>query len=73
MANQRMYLRCTGCGGEFYLGKRMAGGYYTTRPMRERIAKIDKYYDEHEHCDGMPDNFELVYEVDQEHYGRGLN
>lgn len=28
MANNRIYLKCEGCGGLLFLGKRLGGGYY---------------------------------------------
>ncbi len=67
MANNRMYLRCKGCGKEFFLGKRFGGGYYISQyeqykgvPLMERL---NKFYEDHEWCgDEGLDCFELIYE-----------
>ena len=67
MANNRLYLRCRGCGKQFFLGKRLSGGYWASEyhayngvPMTDRL---NNFYDEHECCSGSgPDCFELAYE-----------
>ena len=67
MADNRMYLRCKGCGATFFLGKRIGGGYYIRQyeqykgvPLMERL---NKFYDDHEWCgEAGLDCFELIYE-----------
>lgn len=46
MANNRMYLRCRGCGAELMLGKTMGHGWYT--PVGG--VESDEFFDKHEHC-----------------------
>ena len=67
MANNRMYLRCKGCGETFFLGKRFGGGYFIQQyeeykgvPLMDRL---NEFYDVHEWCgnEGL-DCFELIYE-----------
>ena len=67
MANNRMWLRCRGCGKEFFLGKRFGEGYFIEQyeiykgvPL---IDRLNKFYSEHEWCgDEGLDCFELHYE-----------
>ena len=62
MANNRMWLRCRGCGTKFLLGKSYGSGYnpYYT----DMTTCISEYYEEHNDCGNVePENqFELVYE-----------
>ena len=70
MANNRLYLRCKGCGETFFLGKRMLDTYYNTDnyysdkgvPMHRRI---NDFFSKHKYCDGYGlDCYELEYEMD---------
>jgi hypothetical protein len=58
MANNRMYIECTGCEKPdlFYLAKRMKDGYYG--PERDPSG----WFDKHKHCGGSHDHFKLSYE-----------
>lgn len=83
MANNRIYLRCSDCGDEIFLGKRggnviavLTGqphtyGYYyeeyEDKPLTERL---NEFYKNHECCGGKGfDNFELAYEFEREYEG----
>lgn len=46
MANNRMYLRCRGCGEELMLGKTLGNGWYT--PVGG--VELDEFFERHEHC-----------------------
>lgn len=60
MANNRMYIECTGCeeADLFYLAKRMTNGYYDF----PKSGEADGWLDKHKHCGGTNDHFRLVYE-----------
>jgi len=70
MANNRMYLRCKGCGKTFLLAKFYPStGYYTNvidEFAEEYVNRLDKYLDKHRggcSCTEDPENiFEIVYE-----------
>lgn len=51
MANNRIYLRCMGCGDVLYLGKTYDMGYWWERydgiPLEE---KLNKFYEKHNYC-----------------------
>lgn len=59
MANNRMYIECTGCAEPdvFYLAKRMQEGYYGPNTL-------DTYhwFDKHRHCGGDHDHFRIIYQ-----------
>jgi len=62
MANNRMYIECTGCERSdlFYLGKRMMDGYYgPTSPVK---PDFEDWADKHKHCGGTHDHFRIVYQ-----------
>ena len=50
MANNRMYVVCSVCGDKFYLGKRMASGYYLNEgPHKDELGvRLVEFYDRHE-------------------------
>ena len=64
MANNRIYLKCRGCGEVLYLGKRYAGAYwYSDYEGKDLKTKLNDFYDEHWDCRGSSfDNFEIAYE-----------
>ena len=67
MANNRIYLRCKGCGKEFFLGKRFGGGYFISQYEKYKgvslMERLNKFYDDHEWCGNAGlDCFELRYE-----------
>ena len=67
MANNRMYLRCKGCGAIFFLGKRFGKGYYISQYAQDNgvplYQRLNLFYAEHEWCgDAGLDCFELIYE-----------
>lgn len=71
MANDRMYIRCKGCGKCYFLAKCYSNGYYVLEE-EELFHNLNVFFDEHKFCnsenhDGYdyPD-FELVYESEQE-------
>ncbi len=69
MANNRLYIECTGCDEAdlFYMGKRMRDGYYggSVEPW--------DWFDKHKHCGGTADHFRLVYECPENYdVGTGL-
>lgn len=52
MANNRIYLRCKGCGATLFLGKTFLQGYYWEDygggPLQDRL---NDFYDTHNYCD----------------------
>lgn len=68
MANNRMYIRCRGCGEELYLGKHFGdcwyySGYNSGITLEE---KLNDFYEKHAYCGGYPlECFEIKYEYDQ--------
>lgn len=52
MANNRIYLRCKGCGATLFLGKSFLRGYYFDRyggpPLEDRL---NEFYETHNYCD----------------------
>ena len=70
MANQRMFLRCRSCGEQFFIGKRMRGGYYTGGFVDSE--KLDLFYDRHVYCKGNgEDCYEIAYEFEPIEYDEG--
>ena len=67
MANNRIYLKCKACGKELYLGKHFLSAFYyvnydETTSLEE---KLNKFYDEHEWCQGGPlECFTISYEFE---------
>ena len=51
MANNRIYLRCKGCGDTLFLGKTFLHGYYWDpyggKPLEDRL---NEFYDKHNYC-----------------------
>jgi len=69
MANNRMYLNCTGCHTDpWYLGKRMQEGYYTGSPSRK---SLNEWFEEHAYCGGTQDHFLIEYQH-PENYDTGV-
>ena len=78
MANNRMYLRCKGCGKEMVLAKMFPGtGYYFTKTAEEKGRELADFLKEHSircheydkdgaaTCNAFDEDFEpfeLVYE-----------
>lgn len=62
MANNRMYLRCRGCGAHLFLGKSNLGGFwyesYNDVPLEE---KLNEFYEEHNYC-GKPKETSIWYD-----------
>jgi hypothetical protein len=52
MANNRIYLRCRGCGDVLYMGKSfLEGFYYLSYDGIPLERKLNDFYDEHNYCD----------------------
>lgn len=70
MANNRIYLRCAACGEHFFLGKRLAQGYWLSNyhPECGDIEdQLNVFYNQHVYCKGNgEDCFEIEYEMDRE-------
>ncbi len=50
MANNRIYMRCKGCGAWLYLGKTFLQGYFIRQP--ETLGEeLNKFYDDHNYCE----------------------
>jgi hypothetical protein len=80
MANNRMYLKCKGCGEEFMLAKCFGEGYYMDDYLeayhgKTTMERLNNFFDEHHICyknetDDNPMNwhyengFELTYEFE---------
>jgi hypothetical protein len=66
MANDRMYIRCKGCGDLHYLAKCYDDGYFTTHEGEELRQGLDDFFDRHKWCyRSIYGGFELVYESDE--------
>lgn len=65
MANNRMYLECTGCkeADLLHLAKRLFGGYYSL----DGVIRPDDWFEKHENCGDTFDHFRLVYECRQDY------
>ena len=51
MANNRIYLRCRGCGEVLYLGKSYLGGYYYQNHSGSSLVELlNEFYDAHNYC-----------------------
>jgi len=52
MANNRIFLRCRGCGAAFNLGKTFAEGYSRGRYTGEAdlLTELNNFYDKHTFC-----------------------
>ena len=50
MANNRMYLRCRGCGEELMLGKCLSYGWYFSIPEQEKGEQLQEFLGRHSHC-----------------------
>ena len=71
MADNKMYLRCIVCGKNFFLGKRLGGGYYIRNyePDRGTFEKrLNDFYSEHEHYKCGLDCFKILYEDGDEYF-----
>ena len=70
MANNRLYLKCTGCGETFFLGKRTDSGYYYTNYYPEKgdlDIQLNRFYDKHMFCNAAGlDCFLIEYEFEPE-------
>jgi len=62
MANNRIFLECTGCEEPdlFPIAKRMRDGYYTL--ARIDGNKLSDWFDKHKFCGGTEDHFRIYYE-----------
>ena len=81
MADNRMYLRCKGCGAKLFLAKlQLSIGWFGIKPFGEKGAELYEFINKHEHCcDGVEDSlkdwdrprdarpFEIVYENDPDY------
>lgn len=69
MANDRMWLKCKGCGETFLLGKTLCEGYYLFEP-ETFVRRLNDFFDKHAFCveaengGGKIQTFELVYDSD---------
>lgn len=66
MANNRIYIRCKGCGEELYLGKHFGvdsfyyNNYNSDKTLEE---KLNAFYEKHAWCGGYPlECFEITYD-----------
>ena len=50
MANNRMYLRCKGCGEEMMLGKTTGNGWHNVKSFEEKGRELEEFIDKHGHC-----------------------
>ena len=78
MADNRMYLRCRGCGAEMMLGKLLGGTWYSPQEGKCQLSRFMTNHSdcckglEHDTCGGIsPFNpyfepFELIYENNEE-------
>ena len=68
MANNRMYLRCKGCGACLMLAKHWAGPWVS---WDTNLKRLDNYFEWHFGCASYstehgPEDFELIFEMDDD-------
>ena len=51
MANNRIYLRCRGCGACLYLGGSNLGGYYYDNYHGPLDSKLNSFFADHNYCE----------------------
>ena len=60
MANNRIYLRCKGCGETLFLGKCFGDGYYWQDYGNGSLSEqLNMFYDKHTYC-GKPKTEEYI-------------
>jgi len=71
MADNRMYMRCNGCGKLIYLAKRLGGEYGISMDYAELGKYFESFLQDHAFCSdqGFGD-FDIVYETDENNKGR---
>ena len=53
MANNRIYIRCKGCGATLFLGKTFRRGYYWENYYGEGVHledRLNAFFDKHNYC-----------------------
>jgi len=53
MANNRIYIRCKGCGKTLFLGKTFLDGYYWQNYYGEGVHledRLNEFFDKHNYC-----------------------
>ena len=60
MANNRMNIRCNGCGEEFCIAKRYEGPYFQSHVFT--IEALEAFFEKHYTCDSDLPPFSLTYE-----------
>lgn len=71
MADNRIYLRCSACGGELFLGKRFTESYYFDRYTNPQSLedRINEFFEKHENCNNRGyDCFDISYDYDRVFY-----
>lgn len=70
MADNRIYLRCAGCGKDLYLGKRLGGCYYWENYGEDGTHledNLNEFFEKHLYCNGRgPDCFYIGYDFEDE-------
>ena len=65
MANNRIYLRCRGCGDALYLGKSYLSGFHFQRlsgpPLENRL---NDFFETHNYCGGHGRDAFHLYDTD---------
>ena len=51
MANNRIFMRCRGCGECLYLGSTYFGGYQITKSAEPLEDKLNAFFKRHNYCD----------------------
>lgn len=64
MANDRMYLKCKGCGAITCIAKCFSDGYYFATDNNHAAANLLAFWAKHAYCGNGPahQDFELIYE-----------
>lgn len=62
MANNRMYLKCNGCGKAIFLGKHFGDPWYISKDKDEIDSFFRRHYDHTEDLCMHGNDFSLVYE-----------
>ena len=66
MANNRMYLKCNGCGKCIFLGKHFGDPWVISKDSREIHSFFRRHYDHAEDLCSHGNDFSLVYENEED-------
>lgn len=66
MANNRIYIRCKGCGATLFLGKTFTHGYYWENYYGEGVHledRLNEFFDKHNYCSEQMEDPPFPYDA----------